>query len=145
MTLSMNEKEIRFWLHDLFRTLFGENYVICKLVNICAKMITIHAYMEYFMQLSRHHKLCNISAKLSLIARFMGPTWGPSGADRTHVGPMLAPWTLLSGTAISSWSYRSRSPHVTHFLIMTISLFVSQMKRIHSQTWPPQSGHNEWQ
>ena len=33
-----------------------------------------------------------------LIARFMGPTWGPSGADKTQVGPMLAPWTLLSGT-----------------------------------------------
>ena len=31
------------------------------------------------------------------IARFMGPTWGSSGADRTQVGPMLAPWTLLSG------------------------------------------------
>ena len=30
-------------------------------------------------------------------ARFMGPTWGPSGTDRTQVGPMLAPWTLLSG------------------------------------------------
>ena len=27
----------------------------------------------------------------------MGPTWGPSGADRTQVGPMLARWTLLSG------------------------------------------------
>ena len=27
----------------------------------------------------------------------MGPTWGPYGADRTQVGPMLAPWTLLSG------------------------------------------------
>ena len=27
----------------------------------------------------------------------MGPTWGPSGAYRTQVGPMLAPWTLLSG------------------------------------------------
>ena len=27
----------------------------------------------------------------------MGPTWGPSGDDRTQVGPMLAPWTLLSG------------------------------------------------
>ena len=25
-----------------------------------------------------------------LIASFMGPTWGPSGADRTQVGPMLA-------------------------------------------------------
>ena len=33
----------------------------------------------------------------SLIARFMGPKWGPYGADRTQVGPMLAPWTLLSG------------------------------------------------
>ena len=27
----------------------------------------------------------------------MGPTCGPSGADMTQVGPMLAPWTLLSG------------------------------------------------
>ena len=34
---------------------------------------------------------------LILTARFMGPTWDPSGADRTQVGPMLAPWTLLSG------------------------------------------------
>ena len=41
--------------------------------------------------------LHNRTAKISLIARFMGPTWGPSGADRTQVGPMLAPWTLLSG------------------------------------------------
>ena len=24
-------------------------------------------------------------------------SWGPSGANRTQVGPMLAPWTLLSG------------------------------------------------
>ena len=33
-----------------------------------------------------------------LIPRFMGPTWGPSGTDRTQLGPMLAPWILLSGT-----------------------------------------------
>ena len=33
----------------------------------------------------------------ALIARIMGQTWGPTGADRTQVGPMLAPWTLLSG------------------------------------------------
>ena len=35
-----------------------------------------------------------------LIARFMGPTWGPSGANRTQMGPMLASWTLLSRMAI---------------------------------------------
>ena len=39
--------------------------------------------------------------EIALIARFMWPIWGPSGADRTEVGPMLAPWTLLSETAAS--------------------------------------------
>ena len=48
--------------------------------------------------LVRHTRSHGISSHgTSLIARFMGPTWGPSGADRTQVGPMLAPWTLLSG------------------------------------------------
>ena len=32
---------------------------------------------------------------LSLIARLLGPTWGPSGADRPHVGPMNFPiWNM---------------------------------------------------
>ena len=34
----------------------------------------------------------------SLITRFMGPIWGPFGAARTQMSPMLAPWTMLSGT-----------------------------------------------
>ena len=33
----------------------------------------------------------------SQIAKFMGPTWGPPGSCRPQMGPMLAPWTLLSG------------------------------------------------
>ena len=33
---------------------------------------------------------------ITLITRLTGPSWGPSGAGRTQVGPMLAPWTLLS-------------------------------------------------
>ena len=36
----------------------------------------------------------------TLIARFMGPKWGPSGADRTQVSSTLAQWTLLSGELI---------------------------------------------
>ena len=27
----------------------------------------------------------------------MGPTWGPPGSYRSQMGPVLAPWTLLSG------------------------------------------------
>ena len=41
----------------------------------------------------------------ALIAKFMGPTWGPSGADRTQVGPMFAPWTLLSGCWCPDFSW----------------------------------------
>ena len=34
----------------------------------------------------------------SLIARFVGPTWDPPGADgRTQVGPIWATWKLLFG------------------------------------------------
>ena len=44
--------------------------------------------------------------RTTLIARFMGSTWGPSGADRTQVGPMLAPWTLLSGNTQFIWLHR---------------------------------------
>ena len=36
----------------------------------------------------------------------MGPTWGPSGADRTQVGPMLVPWTLLSGLFCNTQYHR---------------------------------------
>ena len=36
-----------------------------------------------------------------LTARFMGPRLGLAGVDRTQVGPMLAPWTLLSGRLLT--------------------------------------------
>ena len=65
---------------------------------------------------SAHHE------SISLIARFMGPTWGPHGADRTQVGPMLAPWTLLSGyhnhvRVTSQWKYYVY-PNTVFYLIL---------------------------
>ena len=48
-----------------------------------------------------HNKTERISNRVhtswTLIARLMEPTWVPSGVDRTQMGPMLTPWTLLSG------------------------------------------------
>ena len=46
---------------------------------------------------------------ISLTARLMGPTWGPSGAGRTQVGPMLVPWTLLSGIQSTKPPVQKRS------------------------------------
>ena len=32
---------------------------------------------------------------VTLISRLIGSTWDPPGTDRTQLGPVLAPWTLL--------------------------------------------------
>ena len=59
---------------------------------------------------------------MTLIARFMGPTWGPSGDDRTQVGLMLAPWTLLSGI-LNAWA-------------ATLSVLYSMMWSHTYRNWP---------
>ena len=41
----------------------------------------------------------------SQIANFMEPTWGPPGSCRPQMGPMLVPWTLLSGASLVSFKY----------------------------------------
>ena len=54
----------------------------------------------------------------SLITRFMGPSWGPPGDNRTQVGPMLAQWSLLSEIG-SAWRWTAGKPlpepMMTHF------------------------------
>ena len=58
---------------------------------------------EMYVTTSFWHINCAIIAwyvrwdMVSQIARFMGPTWGPPGSCRPQMGPMLAPWALLSG------------------------------------------------
>ena len=43
-------------------------------------------------------------------ARFMGPTWGQTGADRTVAGATWATWTLLSGKyCLISWIHNKYS------------------------------------
>ena len=67
---------------------------------------------------------------VAVIVRFMGPTWGPSGADRTQVGPMLDPWTLLSGRLRGglSWKYRYighvRSENVRYIYIYIVWKYI---------------------
>ena len=41
-----------------------------------------------------------LNEKESQMAKSMGPTWGPPGSYQPQMGPMLAPWTMLSGMCI---------------------------------------------
>ena len=52
----------------------------------------------------------------ALITRFIGPTWGTSGADRTQVGPMLDPWTLLSEWCLLSVDSKNRQQESPTFV-----------------------------
>ena len=71
-----------------------------------------------FKQIYRH-PWCHYEVLLvtndTHIARFTGPTWGPSGADRTQVGPMLAPWTIWD-LFVSQIAQRLRSTSIMHWL-----------------------------
>ena len=55
--------------------------------------------------------LCDHVVVDAQIAKFTGPTWGPPGSCQPQMGPMLVPWTLLSGgmygivtSAVNVWS-----------------------------------------
>ena len=73
-------------------------------INLAIRVVTVQ-----LVSVPENGPLFRSEAEPSLtqIARFMGPTWVPPGDDRTQVGPMLAPWTLLSGCF-----YFVLSPHV---------------------------------
>ena len=70
-------------------------------MNICIW----HALNHYVRSqpMCSHSKSNTYQFKVPVIAKLVGLTWGPSGADRTQVGPMLAPWTLLSGAHFNNW------------------------------------------
>ena len=55
----------------------------------------------WYVSIVRHLYLIPCNKHLILnplqIAKFVGPTWSPPGSCRPQMGPMLAPWTLLSG------------------------------------------------
>ena len=65
---------------------------------------------------NKHHKKTTNRGN-SQTARFMGPTWGPLGDDRTQVGLVLAPWTLLSG-----------NPQLKRHSVNWVYAYVSELK-----------------
>ena len=52
-----------------------------------------------------HQPASQMPVTMPQIAKFIGPTWGPSGSCQPQLGTMLAPWTLLSGALSESGRY----------------------------------------
>ena len=51
---------------------------------------------------------------ISQIAKFMGPTWSPPGSCRPQMGPMLAPWSLLSGMILNRTDKTTAKPRAAN-------------------------------
>ena len=63
---------------------------LCIILNIYIWILKIIMLPQGWIQ-SRNFPKC------SQVAKFMGPTWDPPGSCRPQLGPMWAPWNLLSG------------------------------------------------
>ena len=62
------------------------------------------------------------------IVRFMGPTCGPPGTCRPQMGPMMTPWTLLSGKVFF--------PNIARDIQVYIIFLDSPNDRIHAWSGP---------
>ena len=111
------ENERFYFIHIFWSTWQNLINLVCNVmfsimgdVEYCLLLQTFHVCFSY-QKLKHQWKIYRGSGFLScrsaggrwlpLIAMFIGLIWGPSGADRTQVGPMLALWTLLSGTLLN--------------------------------------------
>ena len=66
------------------------------------------------------------------IARFVRPTLGPPGPDRTQVGPMLYPWTLWAGRIPHYWDLHGKRVRTQAMC----SVLESPLNRIPAQPHP---------
>ena len=111
---------IRYPIVLKFCTEHGVDATLCKiskrLDNLNGfKVEWDFARLEFKMSFGRTSHVAQQPCRLLLtwwgtiasqITRFMEPTWGPSGADRTQVGPMLAPSGINRYLPRYSWIYQ---------------------------------------
>ena len=66
--------------------------------------------------------------RITQIAKFMGPTWGPPGSCRPQMGPIMASWTLLSGKPQGPdqtvWPHLSSCSELKRYLGIAECIFV---------------------
>ena len=70
------------WLNFLLPILFRMTH--------CAALVQVNSARRIWVISERWTQYVHASL---LRARFMGPSWGPLGADRTRLGPIRAAWT----------------------------------------------------
>ena len=107
--ISMVKSMINYWTQKTIEIFIHPswNWSRCILISAVLVSIKIHKLVILLQLLAwgylLKHRLENNTHAEELGAyhipdsKVHGPTWGPPGADGTQVGPMVAPWFLLTG------------------------------------------------
>ena len=67
-----------------------------KLLNLAPPVFSFGPQFGYCISRALFSYFSERHIEYTQIAKFMGPTWGPTGSSRPQIDPMLAPWTWLS-------------------------------------------------
>ena len=90
-----------WWLQTFLGHLTQNSIFISNMFMFCVVQCDMFSSMNYYYKQRFSAMLIIVFPNIFLttiqIAKFMGPTWGPPGSCRSQMGPMLAPWALLSG------------------------------------------------
>ena len=93
--------QISNFKHTFCFELFSLHAVCLYMVSISINTGRLQCIFFLIIILVRLRGPRGISVNTPKIPRFTVPTWGPPGSRRSQMGPMLAPWTLLSGTPLA--------------------------------------------
>ena len=87
-------QSVFIWIIQLVGYYVVINYIVSINGN---KIIILGIVLEIHVSNTSNDISRVWASKVTQITKFMGPTWGPPGSCRPQMGPMLAPWILLSG------------------------------------------------
>ena len=112
-----------FWvLHQPHRYSWFDTDV-CPLLKYMSSGISAWLYGE--VGFSSYPRVFQVTwiCKATQVAKFMGPTRGPSGADGSQVGPILAPPTLLLGCFNSTVRNSPTFTEIRFYVPLTIDMW----------------------
>ena len=109
-----------FWIYRLG---YGSHFVSASILVLTPKGQNItnensifkrNLLTKMYIKISFHTKVFPMIQSIIQIARFEGPTWGPPGSYRPQMGPILAPWTLLSENIFFIGTRNGLAPAIEH-------------------------------
>ena len=114
----------RYWIYIRYFAVIGMSSVLKSYGKIYREnyIIPRQSGGEQTMQILVIHSIVDCNC-LHGIAKFMGPTWGPSGSCRTQMAPCWPHETCYEGTVLKQSKYTLKQLRKYHLRLVVIPCF----------------------